>query len=139
MNVETCFSRWVKYPKPIWWGIGEESDTFEWLNRVKTIWQNRIGWRDVWLSPCLTSTKLTVIMWWAWTHVCHQGSKHGWFVWMVGSTDAGHWIVDAPMKNNAEDTMKASFFFCGLKIITYDFNIYISYCSFSNTNIFCMM
>ncbi|KAH9549585.1 hypothetical protein CY35_10G027900 [Sphagnum magellanicum] len=25
---------------------------------------------------------------------------------MVGSTNAGHWIVDAPMKNNAEDTMK---------------------------------
>jgi len=29
---------------------------------------------------------------------------------MVGSTNAGHWIVDAPMKNNAEDTMKARFF-----------------------------
>jgi hypothetical protein len=29
---------------------------------------------------------------------------------MVGSTDAGHWIVDAPMKNNAEDIMKARFF-----------------------------
>jgi hypothetical protein len=29
---------------------------------------------------------------------------------MVGSTDVGHWIVDAPMKNNAEDTMKAKLF-----------------------------
>jgi len=49
------------------------------------------------------------------------------------------WLIDALMKNNAEDTMKAKKFFCGLKITTYDFNIYISYCSFSNTNTFCMM
>jgi hypothetical protein len=29
---------------------------------------------------------------------------------MVGSIDAGHWIVDAPIKNNAKDTMKARLF-----------------------------
>jgi hypothetical protein len=29
---------------------------------------------------------------------------------MVGSIDVGHWIVDAPMKNNVKDTMKARFF-----------------------------
>jgi hypothetical protein len=29
---------------------------------------------------------------------------------MVGSIDDGHWIVDAPIKNIAEDTMKARFF-----------------------------
>jgi hypothetical protein len=46
------------------------------------------------------------------------------------------WIADAPMKNNAKDTMKAKLFLCGLKITTYDFNIYISYCSFSNTKYF---
>jgi hypothetical protein len=47
------------------------------------------------------------------------------------------WTVDALMKNNAEDTMKARLFL--LKIITYEFNIYISYCSFSNINTSCMM
>jgi hypothetical protein len=49
------------------------------------------------------------------------------------------WLVDAPMKNNAEEQWRQDFFFCGPKITTYDFNIYISYCSFSNTNTFCMM
>jgi hypothetical protein len=29
---------------------------------------------------------------------------------MVGSTDAGNWIADAPTKNNAEDTIKARLF-----------------------------
>jgi hypothetical protein len=29
---------------------------------------------------------------------------------MVRSIDAGHWITDAPIKNNAENTMKARFF-----------------------------
>jgi hypothetical protein len=44
------------------------------------------------------------------TYVCRWGSKHGWFVWMVGSTDAANWIANAPTKNNAEDTMKARLF-----------------------------
>jgi hypothetical protein len=29
---------------------------------------------------------------------------------MVGSPDAGNWIANAPMKNNAKDTMKARLF-----------------------------
>ncbi len=114
-NLLVKVSRIYTYMAGYWWRIRypqnmDTSECSECLNQVKTIWQYRVGWRDVWLSLCSTSTRLTIIMWWAWTHVCHQGSKHGWFVWMVGSIDVGHWIVDAPMKNNVKDTMKARFF-----------------------------
>ncbi len=91
----------------------------------------------MWLSLCWTYTGLTIIMWWAWTHVCHQGSKHGWCVWMVESTGVGHFGWLMPLwKIMQRMQWRQDFFFCGLKITTYDFNIYISYCSFSNTNTF---
>jgi hypothetical protein len=140
-KVSTIFTYMEGYQWRIWYL--QNMDTFQFfecLNQVKTIWHNRVRLRDyvafIMLNLYQVNNHYVVGMN---TYVCHQGFKHGWFVWMVGSTDVRHWIVDASMKNNAEDTMKARLFFCGLKIITYDFNIYISYCSFSNTNTFCMM
>jgi hypothetical protein len=106
-KVSRIYTYMAGYQWRIWYPQNmDTSQCFECLKPVKTIWQNRVGLRDVWLSLCSTSTRLTIIMWWAWNH----GSKHRWFVWIVGSTDAGHWIADVPMKNNADYTMKARFF-----------------------------
>jgi hypothetical protein len=58
--------------------------------------EEQVGLRDVWLSLCSTYIGLIVIMWWAWTHVYHQGSKHGWCVSMVGPTCVRHLVSSCP-------------------------------------------